>query len=161
MGQKVHPLGFRLVTTQKHRSVWFSEFGNYPKLLEEDAAIRKFFDTKSQAGGISKIEIRRTFDLLSKLQDKDKIGLIGCSNFSEDQLKTAINHAEISLIQIPLNPLDSKPPDYLSTFCNENQIKIVAYNVLAFGLLTGKFKRAQDFPADDRRSRVDNFKKEN
>ena len=59
MGQKVHPLGFRLVTTQKHRSVWFSEFGNYPKLLEEDAAIRKFFDTKSQAGDISKIEIRR------------------------------------------------------------------------------------------------------
>ena len=56
MGQKVHPLVFRLVTTQKHRSVWFSEFGNYPKLLEEDAAIRKFFDTKSQAGGISKID---------------------------------------------------------------------------------------------------------
>lgn len=108
-----------------------------------------------------KIEIRRTFDLLSRLQDKDKIGLIGCSNFSEDQLKTAINHADISIIQIPLNPLDSKPPDYLSTFCNENQIKIVAYNVLAFGLLTGKFKRAQVFPVDDRRSRVDNFKKEN
>jgi small subunit ribosomal protein S3 len=59
LGQKVHPLGFRLVTTQKHRSVWFSEFTNYPKLLEEDAAIRKFFETKSSAGGISKIEIRR------------------------------------------------------------------------------------------------------
>ena len=52
MGQKVHPLGFRLVTTQKHRSVWFSEFANYPELLEEDSAIRKFFETKSQAGGI-------------------------------------------------------------------------------------------------------------
>ena len=59
MGQKVHPLGFRLVTTQKHRSVWFSEFANYPELLEEDAAIRKFFETKSQAGGISKVEIKR------------------------------------------------------------------------------------------------------
>ena len=59
MGQKVHPLGFRLVTTQKHRSVWFSEFANYPELLEEDAAIRKFFETKSQTGGISKIEIKR------------------------------------------------------------------------------------------------------
>jgi small subunit ribosomal protein S3 len=59
LGQKVHPLGFRLVTTQKHRSVWFSEFANYPELLEEDAAIRKFFETKSQAGGISKVEIKR------------------------------------------------------------------------------------------------------
>ena len=37
MGQKVHPLGFRLTTTQKHRSVWFAEFQNYPKLIEEDS----------------------------------------------------------------------------------------------------------------------------
>ena len=106
-------------------------------------------------------KIRKTFDLLSKLQDKGKIGLIGCSNFSEEQLKTAINHADISIIQIPLNPLDGHPPDYLSTICNEHQIKIVAYNVLAFGLLTGKFRKPQEFSVDDRRSRVDNFKKEN
>ena len=34
-----------------------------PELLEEDAAIRKFFETKSQAGGISKVEIKRIYNI--------------------------------------------------------------------------------------------------
>ena len=59
MGQKVHPLGFRLVTTQKHRSVWFSEFANYPNFLEEDSLIREYLETKSTEAGISRIEIKR------------------------------------------------------------------------------------------------------
>ena len=59
MGQKVHPLGFRLVTTQKHRSVWFSEFENYPNFLEEDSLIREYLNTKAKQAGISRIEIKR------------------------------------------------------------------------------------------------------
>ena len=51
MGQKVHPLGFRLVTTQKHRSVWFSEFENYPNFLEEDSLIREYLNTKAKKLG--------------------------------------------------------------------------------------------------------------
>lgn len=59
MGQKIHPLGFRLTTTQKHRSIWFSKFDNYPELIAEDAAIRTFFDQRTRDAGISKIEIKR------------------------------------------------------------------------------------------------------
>ena len=59
MGQKVHPLGFRLVTTQKHRSVWFSEFANYPNFIEEDSLIREYLETKSTEAGISRVEIKR------------------------------------------------------------------------------------------------------
>ena len=59
MGQKVHPLGFRLVTIQKIRSTWFSEFKNYPELISEDAAIRTFIQNKTKQSAISKIEIKR------------------------------------------------------------------------------------------------------
>lgn len=59
MGQKVHPLGFRLTTTQKHRSVWFADFQNYSKLIEEDTAIRECLKKKSKDAGIAKIEIKR------------------------------------------------------------------------------------------------------
>ena len=59
MGQKIHPLGFRLTTTQKHRSIWFSKFDNYTELIAEDAAIRTFFDQRTRDAGISKIEIKR------------------------------------------------------------------------------------------------------
>lgn len=59
MGQKIHPLGFRLVTTQKHRSIWFANFKNYNKLIFEDTLIRNFFAPKIAIAGISKIEIKR------------------------------------------------------------------------------------------------------
>jgi small subunit ribosomal protein S3 len=59
VGQKVHPLGFRLQTTQKTRSNWFTTFKNYPTFLEEDQKIREYLITKNKQTGISKIEIRR------------------------------------------------------------------------------------------------------
>lgn len=62
MGQKVHPLGFRLVTTQKHRSIWFAEFENYSELLKEDTLIREVLAKKSRETGISKVEIKRNSD---------------------------------------------------------------------------------------------------
>lgn len=62
MGQKVHPLGFRLVTTQKHRSVWFAKFVNYPEILSEDTSIRTFLEKKQTVTAISQIEIKRSSD---------------------------------------------------------------------------------------------------
>lgn len=59
MGQKTHPLGFRLVTTEKTRSTWFANFKNYPTLIEEDTKIRNILEPYSKEAGISKIEIKR------------------------------------------------------------------------------------------------------
>jgi small subunit ribosomal protein S3 len=60
VGQKTHPKGFRLITTQKHLSEWYSSKFDYPELLEEDYFIREkiseFFDPFLS---ISKIEIAR------------------------------------------------------------------------------------------------------
>jgi len=59
VGQKTHPLGFRLVTTQKHRSSWYSDFNNYSSLLKEDDQIRSIFDDKLRSASIAKININR------------------------------------------------------------------------------------------------------
>ena len=42
MGQKTHPLGFRIGITQNHRSLWFANSQDYSKSLEEDYKIRHF-----------------------------------------------------------------------------------------------------------------------
>lgn len=63
MGQKVHPSGFRLNTTQKHKSVWYTPLKNYARLLEQDAQIRNFIMNKYEAAGIVNIEIERTYKL--------------------------------------------------------------------------------------------------
>ena len=60
MGQKTHPKGFRLVTTQKHLSEWYGNKSNYPKLIEEDYFIReKISSSFDEFLSISKIEINR------------------------------------------------------------------------------------------------------
>lgn len=60
MGQKTHPKGFRLVTTQKHLSEWYSSKTKYPILIKEDYLIRsKIHNVFNEFLSISKIEITR------------------------------------------------------------------------------------------------------
>ena len=40
MGQKVHPIGYRLGFTKTWNAKWFAEAKNYRVLLKEDIAIR-------------------------------------------------------------------------------------------------------------------------
>ena len=60
MGQKTHPKGFRLVTTQKHLSNWYGNKFLYSSLIEEDSFIRlKINHFFKDYLTISKIEINR------------------------------------------------------------------------------------------------------
>ena len=59
MGQKTHPLGFRLGITQEHRSSWYSKLNNYSELLEEDDKIRTHLDKLTKSASISNIQINR------------------------------------------------------------------------------------------------------
>lgn len=58
MGQKVHPVGFRLGITKTWDSRWFSDKG-YSSLVLEDYKIRKYLKERLFQAGISKIEIER------------------------------------------------------------------------------------------------------
>ena len=60
MGQKTHPKGFRLVSTQDHLSKWFGSKFLYPSLIEEDYFIRsKIHESFKDFLSISKINIDR------------------------------------------------------------------------------------------------------
>ncbi|NVN97313.1 30S ribosomal protein S3 [Candidatus Nomurabacteria bacterium] len=58
MGQKVHPIGFRLGVIKTWDSKWYAE-ADYAKFLHEDIAIRKFLKKRLYNSGVSKIEIER------------------------------------------------------------------------------------------------------
>lgn len=58
MGQKVHPIGFRLGIIKTWDSRWFSQ-KNYASLLHEDIKIRKIVKERLMHAGVSKIEIER------------------------------------------------------------------------------------------------------
>ena len=59
MGQKVHPIGFRLGISKDWGSRWFSE-KKYAEFVHEDLKLRKFLKKRLFHAGISKIEIERT-----------------------------------------------------------------------------------------------------
>ena len=59
MGQKTHPLGFRLGITQEHRSAWYANFDQYANLLEEDDLIRTYLNKLAKTASISNIQINR------------------------------------------------------------------------------------------------------
>jgi len=58
MGQKVHPIGFRLGITKGWKAKWYAEKG-YGDLLEEDLKIRRYIKEKLYHAGISTIVIER------------------------------------------------------------------------------------------------------
>ena len=60
MGQKTHPVGFRLSVNKNWRSNWYAPKNNFSLELEEDLKIRKYIKLRLPNAGISKVEIART-----------------------------------------------------------------------------------------------------
>jgi small subunit ribosomal protein S3 len=59
MGQKTHPLGFRLGIVQEHKSSWYTKLNQYSNLLEEDDKIRTYLNKLIKQASISNIFISR------------------------------------------------------------------------------------------------------
>ncbi len=60
MGQKTHPIGFRLSVNKGWNSTWFAEKNKFSESLQEDVNIRKYISYRLPNAGISKVEINRT-----------------------------------------------------------------------------------------------------
>jgi len=91
MGQKVNPIGFRLIRNRKWRSKWFAnkqEFGQY---LIEDQMIRAYLLKKPALVGTSKIKIRRMSEKIEVTVVTARPGLvIGKKGAEIDNLKNEL-----------------------------------------------------------------------
>ena len=59
MGQKTHPIGFRLGISTTWVSRWYGDKKNYARQVHEDVKIRNFLKKKLYHTGVSRIEIER------------------------------------------------------------------------------------------------------
>jgi len=59
MGQKVHPVGFRLGISADWNTKWYANSQEYPKLLNADIKVREFLKKKLAAANVSRIVIER------------------------------------------------------------------------------------------------------
>ena len=58
MGQKTHPVGFRLGVVRGWSSKWYSE-KDFSKWLHEDLRLKKFVKSKLSHAGVSAVEVER------------------------------------------------------------------------------------------------------
>lgn len=89
MGQKIHPIGFRLGSTYTWSSRWFAAKNNsFAKQLLEDKQIREYLMTNLKAAGIAKVEIERAFDKRAIIIHVSRPGVaIGRGGTGIEQLK--------------------------------------------------------------------------
>ena len=59
MGQKVHPIGFRLGVSRDWASKWYAEGKDYADFIEKDFVIRNFIRKKLAHASVSQIQIER------------------------------------------------------------------------------------------------------
>ena len=76
MGQKTHPLGFRLGVIQEHKSTWYANLNKYANVLEEDDKIRTYINSISKVNNISNVQICRN-SLNNQIQLNIKTGKPG------------------------------------------------------------------------------------
>jgi len=109
MGQKVHPIGFRLGVTRDWDSRWFSK-GQYAKLLHEDITLREFVKEQLKSAGIARVEIERAAGRVKVNVHTARPGIvIGKKGAGVEQLKKEIQ--KISDSEIFLNIIEVKSPE--------------------------------------------------
>ena len=90
MGQKVHPIGFRLGYTKTWRSRWYAE-KDYASLLHEDLALKKDLKKRFAHAGVSRVEIERAANKLKITIHTSRPGIIiGRKGQEVDKLKQEV-----------------------------------------------------------------------
>src|SRR5260370_10850387 len=100
--------------------------------------------------------IDETLEALDRLVQDGKVHYVGVSNFEAWQVATAMeaiaksNLARITVLQPRYNLLNRPYERDLRPLARASGIGVVPYNPLGAGVLTGKYKRGEEPPAESR-----------
>lgn len=98
--------------------------------------------------------IEETAEAMHALLKQGKIGAIGVSNFSVEQMERFRRVAPIHVLQPPYNLFEREIEAEILPYCRKNNIAIFGYGALCRGLLSGRMRSDTVFEGDDLR-RVD------
>ena len=118
MGQKVHPVGFRLGTVRTWDSRWFSE-KKYSEFLHEDLRIREFLKKRLSGAQISKVIIERAANKAKVYVYAARPGMIiGKRCAGLEQLKLDLR--KVTDTEVFLNIIEVRKVELDSTLVAEN-----------------------------------------
>ncbi len=112
MGQKIHPVGFRLGVTKEHKSRWYSDPQKYPQILQEDYKIRQYVEKTLSNASLSNIRIERKADQVDIEIHTARPGVVvGRGGAGIETLRTGLQNALGSQRQIRINVIEVSRPD--------------------------------------------------
>lgn len=76
MGQKVHPVGFRLGINKEHQARWYADDRSFASLLHEDLKIRRIIREGMGDAGIPRVDIERSANQVAVTIHAAKPGIV-------------------------------------------------------------------------------------
>lgn len=118
MGQKTHPVGFRLGFNKTWSSNWFDE-KNFADKLNEDILLRKYIHKRLSHAAVDKIDIQRTSKKITISISTARPGIvIGRKGEEVDRLREEIRRVTNREIQINVNEI--KRPELSARLVGKN-----------------------------------------
>jgi aryl-alcohol dehydrogenase-like predicted oxidoreductase len=96
--------------------------------------------------------LEETMAVLDEIQQAGKTRLVGVSNFDVALLEQCLALRTIDVLQVGYNLFDRRMEREIFPFCQANNIGVMAYGSLAYGLLTGAFTEDTKFDEGDWRA---------
>lgn len=120
MGQKVHPIGFRIGNLYTWSSLWYADKKDFKKTLLEDYALREYLMGKLKLAGIIGVKIERSINKIKIIPQVTRPGVvIGRGGSGLEDLKKIL----AKKVSIPdpeknleISPEEVKSPDLSATF---------------------------------------------
>ena len=119
MGQKVHPIGFRLGINRAWDSVWYAKKRDYGKFLIEDYKIRQFIKKNIKNAGVSEVVIERSSKKCTVSIHTSRPGfVIGKKGSDIEKIKNKIS--KITKDEVSVNIKEIKKPELNAYLVSEN-----------------------------------------
>ncbi|MBF6560479.1 MAG: aldo/keto reductase [Candidatus Binataceae bacterium] len=90
---------------------------------------------------------------LDDLVKQGKVRAVGLSNFMLSEIETCMKARRIDVVQYCWNMFDRRMEKDIFPYCRANQIGVMAYGSLAYGMLTGTFSEEMSFDKGDWRAK--------
>jgi len=109
LGQKTHPVGFRLGVIKTWQSHWFDQ-KHFAEKLEEDLYLRRYLRQRLHNAGVARIEIGRTPKRVTLTIHTARPGIvIGRKGSEVDKLKAELS--KLTSKEVQVNIIEVKRPE--------------------------------------------------
>jgi small subunit ribosomal protein S3 len=106
VGQKVHPIGFRLGIIKESQARWYAEKKGFTQYLQEDLKVRGMIMSRLADAGVSKVEIERSANQMTVTIHAAKPGIvIGKSGVKVEELRRNLESTTAKKVRVTIQEI--------------------------------------------------------